>query len=151
MNHGDNDRSFESVKEIEKNLRRIDHIIRKEGRLILKDYNITVPQFEALQYLIHNENMTIGELSQKMHLAFSTITDLIDRMEKTELVTRMKDANDKRIVRLKVLPQGLDVVDKVLTKRIEFLAGKLASLTDEEKERLDNVLHRLHGVMKDNQ
>ena len=79
------DKTFESVKEIERNLRRIDHIIRKEGRLILKDYNITVPQFEALQYLIHNENMTIGELSQKMHLAFSTVTDLM-RM------TRAKDA-----------------------------------------------------------
>lgn len=149
MGYDDNDKSLKPVKEIERNLRRIDHIIRKEGRLILKEYNITVPQFEALQYLMHNENMTIGELSQKMHLAFSTITDLIDRMEKSELVSRMKDPNDKRIVRLKVLSKGFDVVKKVLSKRREFLSGKLASLTDEEKEKLDRVLQRLHEVMEE--
>lgn len=148
MKYDEKDKSFEAVKEIERNLRRIDHIIRKEGRLILKDYNITVPQFEALQYLIHHENMTIGELSQKMHLAFSTITDLIDRMEKADLVSRMKDPNDKRIVRLKVLPKGTDVIEKVLSRRIEFLYGKLVSLTDEEKDKLDTVLQTLYGVMK---
>ena len=151
MTSDDNDKALESVKEMEGNLRRIDHIIRKEGRLILKDYNITVPQFEALQHLIHNENMTIGELSQKMHLAFSTVTDLIHRMEKAELVTRMKDQNDKRIVRLKVLSKGFDVVNKVLSRRIEFLSGKLASLTDEEKNRLDKVLQGLYEVMKRDQ
>lgn len=148
MKYDEKDKSFEAVKEIERNLRKIDHIIRKEGRLILKDYNITVPQFEALQYLIHHENMTIGELSQKMHLAFSTITDLIDRMEKADLVSRMKDPNDKRIVRLKVLPKGTDVIEKVLSRRIEFLYGKLVSLTDEEKDKLDTVLQTLYGVMK---
>lgn len=150
MAYDENDRAFESVKQIEKNLRKIDHIIRKEGRLILKDYDITVPQFEALQHLMHNENMTIGELSQKMHLAFSTVTDLIDRMEKAELVSRMKDPKDKRIVRLQVLPKGFDVVKKVLSRRIEFLSGRLASLTYEEKDKLDRVLERLHEAMKEN-
>src|SRR5699024_8592913 len=96
-----------------------------------------------------NENMTIGELSQKMHLAFSTVTDLIDRMEKAELVSRMKDPNDKRIVRLKVLSKGFDVVEKVLARRIEFLSGRLVSLTDEEKDKLDKVLQRLHDAMKE--
>lgn len=149
MKYDENDKSLDPVQEIEKNLRRIDHIIRKEGRLILKDYNITVPQFEALQHLIHNENMTIGELSQRMSLAHSTVTDLIDRMEKAELVSRNKDLEDKRIVRLKALPEGYDIVSKVLNKRIDFLRGKLVSLTDDEKDKLDNVLRRLHEVMKD--
>lgn len=149
MKYDENDKSLEPVQEIEKNLRRIDHIIRKEGRIILKDYNITVPQFEALQHLIHHENMTIGELSQRMSLAHSTVTDLIDRMEKAKLVSRSKDLDDKRIVRLKALPEGYDIVSKVLNKRIEFLRGKLVSLTDDEKDKLDDVLRRLHEVMKD--
>ncbi len=74
----------ENVISIEKHLRRIDYIIRIKGREILKDFNITVPQFTALQILIHNEGLTIGELSQKMGLACSTITDLVDRMEKKQ-------------------------------------------------------------------
>lgn len=148
----DNYATVESVRQIERNLRKVDHIIRKKGRLILKDFNITVPQFEALQYLYHNENyhdenMTIGQLSHKMHLAFSTVTDLIDRMENAELVSRMKDPNDKRIVRLEVLTKGYDVLDNVLTRRIEYLSGKLSNLSDEEKNKLDKILQRLFEVM----
>src|SRR5690554_2798151 len=107
----------DNVASIEKYLRKTDYIIRKKGREILSDFGITVPQFTALQILINHENMTIGELSQDMALAFSTITDLIDRMEKSELVVRKKDEKDKRVVRVEVLPKGFDILEKVLDKR----------------------------------
>ncbi len=139
---------MEQVANIEKYLRKIDYIIRKEGRGILNDFNITVPQFTALQILINNGNMTIGELSQKMVLACSTITDLIDRMEKSELVCRKKDDKDKRVVRIEVLPKGYDILEKVLIKRREFLSSKLNDFSEEDKEALNKVLGELYDAMK---
>jgi DNA-binding MarR family transcriptional regulator len=138
----------ESVANIERYLRKIDYIIRKKGRVILADFNITVPQFSALQILINKGNMTIGELSQNMALACSTITDLIDRMEKADLVARKKDDKDKRVVRVEVLPKGYDILEKVLNKRIEFLSGKLSDFKDGDKERLDLGLKALYEAMK---
>jgi DNA-binding MarR family transcriptional regulator len=73
---------------VEENLRRVCYKIKIKGREILNDVDITPPQFEALQFLIHEENMTIGELSTKMYLACSTVTDLLDRMERNDLVKR---------------------------------------------------------------
>lgn len=143
------EKSLENVTNIEKHLRKIDYIIRRKGREILSDFNITVPQFTALQILINQGNMTIGELSQKMALACSTITDLIDRMEKTELVARNKDQKDKRVVRIKVLPRGYDMLEEVLQRRIEFLNLKLSSLSYQEKESLDQGLDSLYKAMKD--
>lgn len=105
----------ENVAEIEKYLRKVDYIIRLEGRQIINQLNITIPQFTALQILIHNGNLTIGELSQ-MSLACSTITDLIDRMEKSQLVARRKDEKDKRVVIVEVLPKGYDILEKVLKR-----------------------------------
>ena len=137
----------EQVTDIEKYLRKIDHIIRKEGRLILNDFNITVPQFTALQILINDGNMTIGKLSQKTALAYSTITDLIDRMEKSELVIRKKDDKDKRVVRIEVLPKGFEILEKVLERRREFLKSTLNDFRTEEKEMLNKVLRRLYDVM----
>lgn len=142
-------KSLYNVTNIEKYLRKIDYIIRRKGREILTDFNITVPQFTALQILINQGNMTIGELSQKMALACSTITDLIDRMEKTELVERNRDEKDKRVVRVEVLPKGYTILEEVLKKRIEFLNSKLTSLSYEEKESLDNGLDSLYKAMKD--
>lgn len=139
----------DNVANIERYLRKVDYIIRRKGREILSDFNITVPQFTALQILINRGDMTIGELSQRMALACSTITDLIDRMEKAELVVRKRDEKDKRVVRVEVLPKGFNILEEVLNKRIMFLEGKLGGFNDEEKSRLDKGLEALYEAMKD--
>lgn len=141
--------SSEHVDSIEEYLRKVDYIIRKKGRVILSDFNITVPQFTALQTLINNGDMTISELSQKMDLACSTITDLIDRMEKTSLVRRRKDEQDKRVVRVEVLQEGHDILARVLEKRIEFLSEKLKGVTEEDKRTLRTALENLYLEMKE--
>ena len=141
----------ENIINIEKHLRKVDYIIRLKGREILNDFNITVPQFTALQILVNYGELTIGALSTKMALACSTITDLIDRMEKSNLVIRKKDQNDRRIVRIEVLPIGHEIMKKVLEKRVRFLESKMVGLTDEEKLSLDKVLKSLHDVMTENQ
>lgn len=140
---------IEIVKDIEKHLRKIDYIIRKKGRVILNDFNITVPQFRALQILINDGEMTISELSQKMSLACSTITDLVDRMENSELVKRKKDNKDKRVVRIEVLSKGNDILEKVLQKRIEYLSIKLKNLNIIDKNNLRNSLESLYLEMKE--
>ncbi|HHV47067.1 MAG TPA: MarR family transcriptional regulator [Tissierellia bacterium] len=140
----------QNVINIEKYLRKVEYIIRKKGREILSDFNITIPQFTALQILINNEGMTIGELSQKMALACSTITDLVDRMERNELVIRKKDEKDKRVVRIEVLPKGHEIVEKVLEKRVMFLDSKMKGLSEEEKLSLDKGLKSLYDAMQEN-
>lgn len=138
------------VASIERYLRKVDYIIRLKGREILKDFNITIPQFTALQILIYNGDLTIGELSQKMGLACSTITDLVDRMENNKLVVRKKDQRDKRVVRIEVLPIGFEIVEKVLEERIRFLESKLDVLSEEEIEALNEGLESLYNAMKRN-
>lgn len=142
-------KSNEHVKHIEKYLRKIDYIVRKKGREILNDFNLTIPQFTALQFLTNKGNMTIGELSREMSLACSTITDLVDCMEKAGLVVRKRDENDKRIVRVEVLSNGYDIIEKVMDKRREFLSSKLNTFALEDKDTLNKVLEELYFAMKE--
>lgn len=134
----------ENIVDIEKYLRRIDYNIRIEGRKIINELSITVPQFTALQSLIHNGSMTIGQLSQHMALACSTITDLIDRMEKTGLVTRKKDIKDKRIVIVEVLPKGYNILENVLEKRREYLSIQLDEFNKLELDLFNDSLKKLY-------
>ena len=143
-NNGEN-----NVTDIEKYLRKIDYIIRKNGRVILSDFSITVPQFRALQILINDGEMTISELSQKMDLACSTITDLVDRMENSELVKRKKDTKDKRVVRIEVLSKGNIILEKVVEKRIQYLSQKLVNISINDKKNLRDNLENLYLEMKE--
>ena len=140
----------ETVASIEKDLRYISGLIKQKGREILSNYTITPPQFVALQWLREIGDMTIGDLSNKMYLAFSTTTDLVDRMEKNELVVRVKDPNDRRVVRIHLLEEGERIIDEVIKKRQEYLEGIMYNFTDEEIEQLNTMLMKLlHEMRKD--
>jgi DNA-binding MarR family transcriptional regulator len=138
----------EYVAELEWLLRHVSAVIRKRGREILADFNITPPQLTALQVLQRNGNITIGELGEKMYLAYSTATDLIDRMERNELVQRIRDSNDRRVVRLQILPKGEILVDEVIARRKQYLAGILIEVNEEDRIHLVESLKRLDEIMK---
>ena len=141
--------SSESIAILEKELRYISHLIKQKGREILSNYIITPPQFVALQWLQESGDMTIGDLSTKMYLAFSTTTDLVDRMEKNELVQRIRDENDRRVVRIHLLPEGERVIQEVIIKRQDYLRDLTADeFNAEEFEQLLKNLQKLHLLMK---
>ena len=140
--------NFQSVALLEKELRYISHLIKQKGREILSNYTITPPQFIALQWLHEYGDMTIGDLSTKMYLAFSTTTDLVDRMEKNDLVQRVRDEQDRRVVRIHLLPEGERVIQEVISKRQQYLQEILVEFNEQELQDLLDNLQKLHELMK---
>ncbi|WP_373892992.1 MarR family winged helix-turn-helix transcriptional regulator [Virgibacillus natechei] len=144
----DNDVSTEAIVDVEKRLRYIAGIIKQNGRKILNNYPITSPQFVAIQWLMDEGDLTIGELSKRISLAFSTTTDLVDRMEKNQLVERVRDLNDRRVVRIHVLDKGKTIIREVIAKRQEYLGEVLDKFSDEQTKTLSGLLAFLYEEMK---
>lgn len=138
----------EEVAHMEKELRYIAAIIKQQGRRILSNYTITPPQFVALQWLFEHGDMTIGDLSNKMYLAFSTTTDLVDRMEKNSLVKRVRNTQDRRVVRIHLLSEGERVIEEVIDKRRHYLNTVLADFDEKQVKDFSDLLSKLHQEMK---
>lgn len=138
----------ETVANIEKDLRYISGIIKQKGREMLTNYKITPPQFIALQWLFDEGDMTIGELSSKMYLACSTTTDLVDRMEKNNLVMRVKKPSDRRVVQIHLLEEGERIIDEVIKKRQAYLTEVLTNFSVEEIQLLQTNLTKMHEEMR---
>ncbi len=128
------------IERIEKLLRRVCFYIKKKGRTILEDYDITPAQFEALQIIIYHNEVTISELSNKLYQAPSTITDLVDRMESKDLVKRVRDSKDRRIVRIKGLEKGHNILEAVIMERCKFLDYSLENVSKEDKDSFTEYL-----------
>jgi len=143
-----NEVNMETVATIEKDLRFVSGLIKQKGREILNHFPVTPPQFVAMQWLLEEGSMTIGELSKKMYLAFSTTTDLIARMEKNTLVKRVRDERDRRVVRVHLLDEGIRIIDEVIKKRQTYLQEILHGFSDEEIRTLQSNLRKLHDNMK---
>lgn len=142
--------THQQVEHLEKSLRMVAQILKQKGREILNQFPITPPQFVALQWLWEDGDMTIGELSNKLYLACSTTTDLVDRMEKNELVERVKSENDRRVVRIHLLEKGETIIQEVINKRQNYLSEVLSNFNKEEIAFLERSLEVLHKEMEIN-
>src|SRR5690625_1077591 len=138
---------MKSIIEAEIRLRNIAGTIKRSGRIILKNYEITSPQFVALQWVKEEGTLTIGELSNKISLAFSTTTDLIDRLEKKEFVKRVQDIKDRRVVRIHILDKGNKIIDEVIKRRQDYLGDVLEKFSTEEVVHLNELLYALDEQM----
>lgn len=136
------------VGEIDKLIRRVSFVIKCRGRDILNDFDITTPQFNALLLLAEHGDMTIGDLGSKLYLASSTATDLIDRMERNGLVSRERDTNDRRVVRLHMLDKGHQMIKEVLENRKRYLSTILSQVPQQEIDALKTSLQSLYDLMK---
>ena len=139
--------NMEQIELLERELRHIAALIKQKGREILSNYTITPPQFIALQWLHELGDMTIGDLSNKMYLAFSTTTDLVDRMERNELVQRIRDNQDRRVVRIHLLTEGERIIEEVIEQRQHYLAGIVKDFHIEEVQSLSILLSKLYKEM----
>lgn len=70
---------------------------------------LSVSKFDAMEQLIRaGEPMTLGSLAGQLHCVRSNVTQLIDRLEAEGLVKRGGCTEDRRSVRAKVTPLGLE-------------------------------------------
>ena len=101
-----------AISEIMQSLRRIFKAIHNYSSEVSDKFGITGPQLWALNTISKNEGLPLGELSKKMYLRPSTITGLVDRLEKKGYVARDRDQKDRRVVKIQLTPKG-----KALVKR----------------------------------
>ena len=77
-----------------------------------ENVRVTTAQAGILFLLKQKDGRTMSELSQILSIDNSTITGLVDRLEKTGLVRRNASPHDRRASHVFINPQGIEEVDK---------------------------------------
>ena len=80
--------------------------------LSLEGVTVTPAQAAILFLLKQKDVQSMSELSQYLSMDNSTVTGLVDRMEKSGLVTRRANPNDRRISLIRITPQGVEEIRK---------------------------------------
>ncbi len=99
-----------AIAGIMQSLRRIFKAIQDYFQEISKKYGITGPQLWALKTVAANGSLSLGELSKKMYLHPSTISGVVDRLEKKGFVVRDRGKEDRRVVKVQLTPRGKRIV-----------------------------------------
>ena len=135
----------EKALEISNLLKEINYQLNNRLRCTFKHSDYTVPQISALQIIYSKGPVKLTELSKEMKLANSTVSGIIDRLEKQGLVERIRSNDDKRIVYLTLSSKNdslknhihwavnnylSGLVDKGSPEDIEIIISGLTTLID---------------------
>ena len=83
--------------------------LRERLEAALVAVGLSISKFDALDQLIQaGEPMTLGNLAGRLQCVRSNVTQLVDRLEAEGLVKRGSCTEDRRAIRAKVTPLGLD-------------------------------------------
>ena len=109
----------------------------------MKKYGITPPQFEVLISLWSEDGLVLSELSKRLSRDGPTITGIIDRMEKKNLVRRERSTRDRRVIKVFTSPKSTEMKE-ALTK-LQQTAGKdiIDNFTTEDIKSLEQLLSKL--------
>ena len=91
----------------------------------------------------------MGDLSTTISIEVSTLTRLVDNMEKNGLVARRRDANDTRAVLLHVTAAGRRLTRRILPIAERYEEVALKGFAAAEAATLKAALRRLYANMDD--
>lgn len=111
---------------------------------VLEPSGLTVQQFNVLRILrgAQPEGLPTMEIAARMIEQAPGITGLLDRLEAKRLITRARQADDRRCVRCSISPQGLELLAGLDDPIARADAESFAALDDREIDRLVELLAR---------
>lgn len=130
---------------LEKAIRRANTTMYRRGRSILSELGISDSHLNVLLILEELGPLTMGELCKQVFTACSTATDLAIRLERDELVERIRDDKDRRVVRMHLLPKGRKIVQDYIRERQHFLEAVLEESPSKEYIAVLETLETLEG------
>ncbi len=115
-----------------------------EGRRVTKEiarhYGLTGPQVTAVKMLESLGDLSLSALSARMSAKNSTVTGIVDRMERDGLVQRLRSETDRRVVLIRLTDEGAALAEKIPLESMQIFTTALGSLTTDEREQLTQLL-----------
>ena len=121
--------------------------LRRRGEALLAPHDITLQQFNVLRILrgARPDGLCTLTIAERMIEQTPGITRLIDRLEKKELVRRVRAAKDRRQVWCPITPAGERLLARLDDPVESFDRAAVRRLSPADQDRLTALLGQLHG------
>jgi len=86
----------------------LDHSLQVLSKRMMKELRITGPQRLVLKIVRENPRISAGGLAQYLHIDPSTLTGILQRLERRRLLRRLVDPDDGRRAQFEVTAKGAE-------------------------------------------
>jgi MarR family transcriptional regulator, organic hydroperoxide resistance regulator len=111
------------------------------------DSRMTIDQVHILGYLLHHGPATMGALAKWNRVALSTMTENIHRLAKLNLVMRIQDPGDRRVVRIQLSPRGQQAFQRRTEQARKVMIRLLESLSAGDQRKLMDAFKTIETIL----
>ena len=109
----------------------------------IKKYDITPPQFEVLMTLWQEDGIFLSEIGRRLSRDGPTITGIIDRMEKKDLLQRKRSSVDRRIIQVYLTQKALQMKEDLMEMQRQSSQDITENLSKKDIEMLEKLLSKI--------
>ncbi|WP_240628525.1 MarR family winged helix-turn-helix transcriptional regulator [Bacillus salacetis] len=102
----------------------------------------------VLKYLSEHGAMKASDLSKKMNVSASHITNVTDSLTEKEYMTRIRSSVDRRVVELALTDKGKRILDECLEMKLVYFQKKFDSFSEQELEQMIALFTKLYKTQQ---
>lgn len=136
----------------EKDVLKLESLLEELGRKThlrdpianaMESMGLTPQQLHTVMWLSREKKLTMGTLAQRLCVTEKSVTGLVDRLERIDLVRRVRDDVDRRVVHVCLSEEGVEVAGRLQRNFRERMTAFLSLL--DARDRTD--MFRIIGVL----
>lgn len=129
-------------------IKEINAVLNKNLRDKMKDSQLTLAQWHVLKLLAEAQTLKLSDISDKLNAANSTVSGIVDRMEKCGYVHKKRCKDDKRVYFIEPTEKARMLQKEFKEEFDRYLDSMLHEATSEEIEDILRGLETLQRVLK---
>ncbi|MFT5636841.1 MAG: DNA-binding MarR family transcriptional regulator [Cognaticolwellia sp.] len=142
---------MEKYQELLIALRKVIRAIDLHSKHLNKTSGLTSPQLLIMLEIDKASGINSSQVAKIVNLSPATVTNIIDRLENKNLISRVRDTQDKRKVSLYLTDDGKAILLKAPQALQEHFIEKFSNLAQWEQSQLLSSMERLSEMMDANE
>jgi len=128
-------------------IRQIVRAVDLHSHRILEACGLTGPQLTTLAQVARIGPTTPTAIARAVHLSQGTVTGILQRLERQDLILRRPGDRDRRTVTIEVTAAGRAILDRAPSLLQDRFRSELGSLAEWERMQILATLQRVAGLM----
>lgn len=111
-------------------------------------FGISLAQHDVLANVVHSPGLTQQEIADRLLVARSNVSMLLSSMEKTGLLTRVRDRDDARVRRVFPTPRGRQVAEATLAAQSEVVESMISAIAQTELAAVGAAMEKVEKALR---
>ena len=124
-------------------VRRTNEKLNQLDRSTTQKHNLNLNEFAVLELLLHKGDTPIQQIKEKILIASSSTTYIIDQLTQQGLVSRVPCSNDRRVTYASLTPAGRELIEEIFPIHADAIEKAFSVLSDEELANFRDYLKRI--------